>query len=62
MELSILIPTLNRTNFLKKILTYYSKINLNAYVYILDSSIDDIANENQILKDKSQIKNLKEVH
>ena len=59
MELSILIPTLNRTNFLKKILTYYSKINLNAYVYILDSSIDDIANENQILIKKINNENFK---
>ena len=46
MDLSIVIPTLNRTKQLSKILNYYFKINLKAKIYILDSSDEIYFNKN----------------
>ncbi len=46
MDLSILIPTLNRTKQLSKILNYYFKINFRAKIYILDSSDEVHLNKN----------------
>ena len=38
MKLTIIIPTLNRSNFLNKLLEYYSNLNFKAVFLILDSS------------------------
>ena len=46
MDLSIVIPTLNRTKQLSKILNYYFTINLKAKIYILDSSDEIYLNKN----------------
>jgi len=45
-DLSIVIPTLNRTKQLSKILNYYFKINFKAKIYILDSSDEIYFNKN----------------
>ena len=60
MDLSIVIPTLNRTKQLSKILNYYSKINFKAKIYILDSSDEIHLNKNNNVIQKC--KNLRIVH
>ena len=60
MNLSIVIPTLNRTRQLSKILSYYCKINFKAEIYILDSSDEINLNKNNNVIQKC--KNLKIVH
>ena len=43
MDLAVLVPTFNRSHFLKKYLNYHSQLKLNALFYILDSSNDEHA-------------------
>jgi glycosyltransferase domain-containing protein len=51
LNLTILIPTLNRTIFLKKLLNYYDKFKFSGEILILDSSDGEIKKNNKILCD-----------
>jgi len=46
-DITLLIPTKNRTIFLKRVLTYYKKINFLGTLAIGDSSSGDFLNENK---------------
>ncbi len=45
--ITILIPTLNRSEFIQRLLTYYSSVDFKGYIFIGDSSNDDHARRSQ---------------
>jgi glycosyltransferase domain-containing protein len=49
LNLTIIVPTLNRTIFLKKLLNYYNKFKFSGEILILDSSDGEIKKKNKIL-------------
>ena len=61
MDLAVLVPTFNRSHFLKKYLNYHSQLKLNALFYILDSSNDEHAEKNVLTIKKLNNKNFKHV-
>ena len=49
LDLTIVVPTLNRTIFLKKLLNYYDKFKFSGEILILDSSKGKIKENNKFL-------------
>jgi len=55
--LTIIIPTKNRSEYLENLLLYYSNININCYILILDSSTINFRKKNKkILKNFTNLK------
>ena len=46
-DCSILIPTYNRPNYLKRLLTYFNQLNISNQIIIVDSSIDLLKETNR---------------
>jgi glycosyltransferase domain-containing protein len=56
MDLSIFIPTLNRSKYINILLSYYEKFNFKGYLIIVDSSNTKEFNNNKIRIKKSKLK------
>jgi len=55
MDVTILIPTLNRSFFIDKLLTYYEKFNFLGKIIIIDSSSQEELNINKSRVEKSRL-------
>ena len=49
LDLTIVVPTLNRTIFLKKLLNYYRKFKFSGEILVLDSSEGEVKKKNKFL-------------
>lgn len=58
-DLTIVVPTLNRTIFLKKLLNYYDKFKFSGEILILDSSKGEIKKNNKFICDFHRQLNIK---